>query len=85
MPRKKSRKSESDRIDEAKDSSLEKEDSTKKTQKKKEDNKIPFNAWFGLLGRKKAWLRKSAWEWMKAQGLSEMEEKDKYDKAWKKF
>lgn len=84
MNRKKSRKSDSDKIDEAKDSLLETTDSTKKTQKK-EDKKVPFDAWFGLKGPKKAWLRNAAWEWMKSQGLSEMEEKDSYEKAWKKF
>ena len=80
MNRKKSRKLDSDKIDEAKDSLLETTDSTKKTQKK-EDKRIPFDAWFGLKGAKKAWLRNAAWEWMKSQGLSEMEEKDSYEKV----
>lgn len=56
---------------------------------KSEPEKVSFYAWFGTKlqenPRLKTWQREQLMVFMKSHGLSENEEKEKYDKAYIRF
>ena len=65
-----------------------KAESTQKDQKtdKKESTEIPFDAWFGAkVSRKDLWIRDAVKKHMLSKGLKELEDKEKFDKAYESY